>query len=207
MRSIIKLTRQIVFLLKDIRRSPTSGTVTLPLEALQGLVDRLNQTVASTDELVASFEAKFGSELEHVDQSLLESMRHDARAAISALDSNDSYVVRAALAIVGCYWDLNDESVITKIKSMAVYYADDEVRCAAVTTLGALFHETRDKTVGRLLVRIVRNDGEKGSVRLASYMALFDLIGRPLYEMKCLHELIIPDDFDKGLLEEFSLPG
>ena len=134
------------------------------------------------------------------DPALIDSMLHDKATTVAYLDHQDAPIRAAAIKILSRTWKVTKE-LKNKYVRLAREDADTHVRTLALFYLGYEYYGTGESTVRKLLIDIIGDESETRDIRLVAYMALFDLVGRPLYEMPALHLLRLPEDLDTKLLK------
>jgi hypothetical protein len=80
---------------------------------------------------------------------------------------------------------------------------DNHERAMACALVAARYRGSVDKRIANLLARIVANELEDGQIRLITYVALFEVVCRPLSDIPPLSTMRIPDDFDRAFVESY----
>lgn len=97
----------------------------------------------------------------------------------------------------------HDESTGDLFKGLVLNDPDTDVRAVAAANLGTVYYRTSNRTVGKFLATIVRDNNQDAKVREGAYRALYSLLGTPVYEQPPLSGFDFLRDVDWTLVAKF----
>jgi len=124
--------------------------------------------------------------------------------AVNALyDDTDKKLCALALLALSVQWKLDvDSEYIPRIKQLAITESNDDLRGAALQSLGAIFERTNDRQIGIILATVIRDESEPAACRRGAHDGLRCLGGCDDDDL-----LPFPESVDWGFVDSFLHPG
>jgi len=105
------------------------------------------------------------------------------------------------------YLETTHSDLVDARIAISLHSKDEESRTTAISMLSIDFLESRDRRIGAVIARVVKDESASIDLRIFAYINLIDVSGRSTSEYPSLGAFQFPSDVDWNFVDQYVSAG